>query len=473
MKDWTLSKKLLAVLLSSVAFTILFSFFFIHFLYSKLYLDSMEESIVYQGKRTASHYHYGELSDEIIEKIQWYNIVSEYEIIVVDQLDDLSTYFPYKIDYKNLIDKKDYPSLEKGSYVLKRGYVEELGREVLGAIFPIKGNDGLIGFIYIYVPLADIQDVFRESIPILIAVGCLFFFILFLVVNRAWQSIFKPLQDLQHLSGEISKGNYSKRMHTVRSDEIGQLAQAFNSMSQSLAQQEEQKREFTSNIVHELRTPLTYISGYVHVLQDKIYSSPEEAEQYLSTIEKETARLNKLINDLAELNHLQAGMYTIERQPIAIAQLLLDTLDLFHFRLTEKHADVQLELEEDLIMEGDPQRIQQVFYNTIDNAVKYSDVHGALHIQLTRMDGYALYSLTNSGMTIPEKDIGRIGERFFRTDKARNRKTGGTGLGLSIVQEIVRMHDGSFKITSDETTGTTVEIELPCLTIQGKDDSCD
>ncbi|QTD41317.1 cell wall metabolism sensor histidine kinase WalK [Sporosarcina sp. Te-1] len=473
MKNWTLSRKLLAVLLSSVAFTILFSFFFIHFLYSKLYLDSMEESIVYQGKRTASHYHYGELSDEIIEKIQWYNIVSEYEIIVVDQLDDLTTYFPYKIDYKNLIDKDDYPSLEKGAYVLKKGYVEELGREILGAIFPIKGNDGLIGFIYIYVPLADIQDVFRESIPILIAVGSLFFFILFLVVNRAWQSIFKPLQDLQHLSGEISKGNYSNRMHTGRNDEIGQLAQAFNSMSQSLEQQEEQKKEFTSNIVHELRTPLTYISGYVHVLQEKIYSSPEEAESYLSTIEKETARLNKLINDLAELNHLQAGMYTIERQPIAIAQLLLDTLELFHFRLTEKNLDVQLELEEDLIVEGDPQRIQQVFYNTIDNAIKYSDAHCPLSILLKEMTGLASFRVTNSGITIPEEDISRIGERFFRTDKARNRTTGGTGLGLSIVKEIVRMHDGTFKIISDETTGTTVKIELPCLTIRGKEDKRD
>lgn len=470
MRNLTLSRKLLVVLLSSIAFTILFSFFFIHFLYSKLYLDSMEESIVYQGKRTASHYHYGELSDEIIEKIQWYNIVSEYEIIVVDHLDELTTYFPYKLDYKNLVDKNDYATLEKGAYVVKKGYVEELGREVLGAIFPIKGNDGLIGFIYIYVPLADIQDVFRESIPILIAVGTLFFFILFLVVNRAWQSIFKPLQDLQHLSGEISKGNYSKRMHSNRHDEIGQLAEAFNSMSHSLEKQEEQKKEFTSNIVHELRTPLTYISGYVHALQEKIYSSPEEAESYLSTIEKETKRINKLINDLAELNHLQDGMYKMERQPIAIAQLLLDTLELFQFRLNEKNAEMQLELEEDIIVEGDPQRIQQVFYNTIDNAIKYADPNSVLRLQLIEKDGQVSYRLTNSGITIPEEDLARIGERFFRTDKARNRTTGGTGLGLSIVKEIVRMHGGTFTIESDETNGTTVTIGLPSLSTGRRDE---
>ncbi len=305
MKKLTLSKKIGVVLISSIGFTILFSFFFIHYLYSELYLTSIEESIVYQGKRTASHYHYGELSDEIIDKIQWYNIVSEYEIIVVDNLEDLTSYFPYEINYETLVDASDLAELDKGAYVLKEGFVKELNREILGAIFPIKGEDGLIGFIYIYVPLAAVQDVFRGSIPILLIVGGLFFFILFLVVNRAWRSLFKPLQDLQQLSFEVSKGNYSNRIQSERDDEIGQLTKAFNLMSLSLEQQEERKKEFTSNIVHELRTPLTYISGYTHVLKDKIYSSPEEAQSYLTTIEKETERLTKLITDLVELNHLQ------------------------------------------------------------------------------------------------------------------------------------------------------------------------
>lgn len=121
MKSLTLSKKILIVLLTSIGFTILFSFFFIHYLYSELYLDSIEESIIYQGKRTASHYHYGELSDEIIDKIRWYNIVSEYEIIVVDNLEELSSYFPYKINYETLVDEEDRAQLERGTYVEKKG----------------------------------------------------------------------------------------------------------------------------------------------------------------------------------------------------------------------------------------------------------------------------------------------------------------------------------------------------------------
>ena len=460
MRKLTLSKKILIVLFSSLAFTILFSFFFIHFLYSKLYLSSIEDSIVYQGKRTASHYHYGELSDEIIEKIQWYNVVSEYEVIVVDHLDDLSSYFPYKINYENLVDDADRESLSKGAYIMKKGYVEEFDREILGAIFPIKGEMGLIGFIYIYVPLAAIQDVFRESIPILISVGTVFFFVLFLGLNRTWHSLFKPLQDLQRLSSEVSKGNYSSRIKTDREDEIGQLAKAFNLMSLSLEEQEKRKKEFTSNLVHELRTPLTYIGGYTHVLKEKIYSSPEEAESYLTTIEKETVRLNKLINDLVELNHLQEDLYVLKEEPIVLAQIILDTLDLFNILIREKDLKLRLSIEEDIILTGDSKRIQQVFYNLIDNAVKYSIDSGELAIQLTSVGNIVEFSVANEGIVIPEEEIDRIGERFFRTDKARNRTTGGSGLGLSIVKEIVRLHGGTFSIESEAAVGTTVTIHF-------------
>ncbi|CAM3145148.1 HAMP domain-containing sensor histidine kinase [Filibacter tadaridae] len=463
MKKLTLSKKILLVLISSIAFTILFSFFFIHYLYSELYLKSIEESIVYQGERTASHYHYGVLSDDIIEKIQWYNIVSEYEVIVVDNLDKLSTYFPYQINYETLVDKKDHSELEKGKYILKEGFVKELDREIIGAIFPIKGADGLIGFIYIYVPLAAIQDVFRESIPLLVAVGTLFFLILFLVVNTAWRSLFKPLQDLQNLSKEIAQGNFSSRIESNREDEVGQLTKAFNTMSLSLEQQEERKKDFTSNIVHELRTPLTYISGYTHALKDKLNTSTEEAVHYLSTIEKETERLNKLINDLVELNYLQDDVYSIQSEPIAITQLLIDTIDLFSIHIASKELLLDSNIQEDPIIFGDPKRIQQVFYNIVDNAIKYSTKGGTIGLVLKKEIDYVKFQVRNRGLLINAEDISRMGERFFRTDKARNRTTGGTGLGLSIVKEIVRLHDGTFSISSDAANGTVVTIHIPGL----------
>ncbi|WP_153730782.1 sensor histidine kinase [Sporosarcina obsidiansis] len=458
MNNLNLSKKMLLVFVGSIACTILFSFFFIHYLYTDLYKERIKESIIYQGNRTAAHYHYGELSDSIIEKIQWYNIVSEYEIIVVDRLDDLTSYFPYQLDYQSLVNESDQETLETGQPVMKEGYVEELNREIFGGIFPIKGENGLIGFIYIYVPLAAIQDVFRDSVPIMLIVGSAFFAILFFILQRVWRSLFEPLQTLQTYSEKVSKGDYSNRLDSERNDEIGKLSTAFNSMSRSLEEQDQRKKEFTSNIVHELRTPLTYISGYAQLSRDKIDHSSEEVKQYLSTIEKETERLKKLIHDLVELNHLEQDLYTLETEPIAIAQLLLDTLELFDIRRTEKGLYLQSSLDEDLIIQGDPKRLQQVFYNTIDNAVKYAQQEIA--VQLKANDYGIQYQISNDGVTIGDEDLARIGERFFRTDKARTRTTGGSGLGLSIVKEIVRLHQGTFEV-SNQATDTIVTIELP------------
>lgn len=463
MKKITFHRQILIVFIITISFTILFSFFFVHHLYSKLYLSSIEESLIHQGKKTVEHYHYGELSEDIVNKINWYNIISEYEIIVVDRLENLTTFFPYKIDYESLVHPDDIALLEQGKYVMKEGYVEELEREILGAIFPIKSGQALIGVIYIYVPLADIQDVFIESIPILLIVGITFFLILFMVVNRIWRSIYRPLNNLQQLAHEISQGNYSKQLKVEREDEIGKLTEAFNEMSLSLAEQDERKKEFTANVVHELRTPLTYVRGYVDALKYKLYDSPEEAEHYLSTIEKETERVSKLINDLEDLNHLQENLYSIDLQPIVLSQLLYDTLELFDIHKSEKNLTFKTNIDEALIILGDADRIHQVFYNTIDNACKYAANNSDITINLTRNKNFTKFSINNVGMTINQDDLKRIGERFFRTDKARNRTTGGTGLGLSIVKEIIRLHEGSFSIKSSEEEGTTVTIELPLL----------
>lgn len=464
-KNLTFSKKIILLLLSSIGFTILFSFFFIHYLYSNLYLSSIEESIIYQGQRTAAHYHYGELSDEIIEKIQWYNIVSEYEVIVVDNLDELSSYFPYQINRQSLLDEADFNTLEDGQYVMKEGYVAELDREILGAIFPIKGEEQLIGFIYIYVPLAAIQDVFKNSIPLLIGTGLVFFLILFVIVWSFWRSLFNPLKKLERQAVEIAHGHYGNRLEIRYDDEVGQVAETFNMMSESLEQQEIRQKEFISNVVHELRTPLTYISGYTEALKQDALT--EQRDDYLQTIEKETERLNKLITDLVDLTHLEEGFNVMTKQPLVISQVLIETMALFTIHRQQKNCQFHTAIDETLIVLGDAKRLQQIFYNVLDNALKYSTPNHDIFITLKQSNQQAVLTIQNFGTTIDEEDLPHIGKRFFRTDKARNRTTGGTGLGLSIVKEITRLHDGQFFITSDATNGTIITIKIPLL----KDDN--
>ncbi len=457
----TFSKKIILLVLSSIAFTILCSFFFIHFLYSNLYLSTIEKSIIYQGQRTASHYHYGELSDEIIEKIQWYNIVSEYEVIVVDDLNELSSYFPYQINKQSLLGEEDFATLETGQYVLKKGYVTEFHREILGAIFPIKGDQQLIGFIYIYVPLAAIQDVFKESIPLLIGIGLVFFCLLLTITWLLLRSLFNPLKKLEEQAIEIADGNYGHIVDVHSNDEVGQVAKTFNMMSESLEKQEIRQKEFISNIVHELRTPLTYIRGYTEALKQDALA--EKKDEYIETIEKEANRLNKIITDLVDLTHLEEGFNQMTKQPLAISQVLMDTLDLFVIHQQQKNIIFQIKIDESLIVLGDAKRLEQIFYNILDNALKYSFSNSEINVSLEKQKDFAQVRVQNFGILIEEKDLPAIGQRFFRTDKARTRTTGGTGLGLSIVKEITRLHNGHFSITSHPEEGTILTVEIPLL----------
>src|SRR5699024_5260621 len=252
----------------------------------------------------------------------------------------------------------------------------------------------------------------------------LFFIFLFLVVNRIWKSTLSPLKHLQKMALEVSQGNYTFQIKIERINEIDKSTKTFNQMNLSLAQQERRQREFTSSIVHELRTPLTYIGGYTEALKQKIYQSPNEAEDYLTTIEKETERLNKLIHDLVDLNYLQENLYSIDTQPTAISQLLFDAIDFFDIYIKEKNLQLKLDVAEDLIVMDDSKRIYQLFFNTIENDIKYSLFKGIISISLKKVNDSVIYKINNGGIVIKDEDINRIGERFFRTDKARNRKTG-------------------------------------------------
>ncbi|MRX71879.1 HAMP domain-containing protein [Bacillus lacus] len=457
----TISKKVLLLLLISSAAAILFSFFFLHYLYKELYLNTVKESVIYQGERTASHYHYGTLSDEIIEKIHWYNVVSQYEVVVIDNLDDLSSYFPYKINYESLLGEEDRRALEAGKYVIKDGYVKEFDREIVGAVFPVSNGESMIGFIYVYVPLADLLEVFKGIIPILVIAGTFTFLLLFFILNSMTQTLFRPLEEIQRLSNEVANGNFSSRVLLYREDEIGQLAKSFNEMSSSLEKQEEYKREFLANVVHEMRTPLTYIGGYAEVLKKEMHASSADADRYLQTIGNETHRLSKLLNDLILLDQMQDSLYQLHRAPLSAAQLLYDTMNVFTLQITQKNLAVVSEIDENLIVFADEKRMQQVYYNLLDNGIKYAADGTEIRVNLRAEGNNMHFSITNAGTTISPEDLHKIGERFFRTDKARNRSTGGTGLGLSIVKEIVRLHGGRFTVNSSKESGTTASISLP------------
>ncbi|BCB03862.1 sensor histidine kinase [Bacillus sp. KH172YL63] len=461
----SLNKKVSLLLLSSLFLTIVFSFLFIHFLYKDLYIGTVKESLLYQGQRTADHYHYGDVSGNVKDKILWYNVISPYEVTVVENLDDLQISFPYQIEEKPLINESDLHVLKQGAHIMKEGYVKEFHRNVIGAVFPLMNEERLMGYLFIYIPLAEMTEVFSKGIPILLLAGVLFYFVLFIIIQSTLSSLFKPVREMQNFSNKVAKGDFSERVTVTSHDEMAELAHTFNSMVDSLQHQEERKRQFLSNVAHELRTPLTYIGGYAKALTDKVQMNPEEIENSLQLIQKESVRMQKLITELLELNKLEDASFSLDVEPIVLSQFIMDSLSMIRPFAESKQIDFQHELDEDLIISGDPDRVMQVLYNVLDNAFKYSQRNSSIVVWSYEEEGMAVVKIKDEGIGIPQASLSQIGERFFRSDLSRTRDTGGYGLGLSIAKEIMRKHEGTLFIESEENKGTTVYLKFPLLEV--------
>lgn len=463
----SLTTKLRLLISGLLCFSIVFSFLFIQFLYESLYVDKTESSLVAEGQQIAAHYHTGKISDFLIGNVNWHNTVSEAEILIFNNPEELSGYSPFSKEDKPIISKAERKKLLKGEYIVKKGYEEKFERNLIGAIVPLidQKTSELAGIVYLYVPLASLNEVFTKAANILAIVAVITFIFLYLIGNRITKAIVNPLQRMKTFSNEIAKGNFSIRIPSTSNDEVGHLAEAFNSMASSLKKSDEQKREFLANVAHELRTPLSYIKGYSELLQDSTMSQ-QERNDYLHVIQRETTRMNALVHDLLDLSQLQSETLTMTKSPLVLAQLINETLDVLAISIAKKRLTVSANLDEDIIMNANELRLKQVFYNLIHNAIRYTNAEGHIDISLSHDENKVDINVTDTGIGISKADLSRLGERFFRADKARTRDKGGTGLGLAISKEIIHYHDGTLNFKSNLGQGTTVTITFPYESFQ-------
>ena len=228
-----------------------------------------------------------------------------------------------------------------------------------------------------------------------------------------------------------------------------------------LKQLERTREEFVANVSHELRTPLSLIKGYVETLLDGAGSDPEIAARFLKIIERNTERLDLLIQDLLTISALEAGRMKLNVQPVALRPLVEKTFSDMKRPAAAKHMTLKNELP-DLIAAADASRLEQVFANLVDNAIKYGRAQGAVTVggNMTG-DGKIEIFVRDDGPGIPAEALERVFERFYRVDKARSREQGGTGLGLSIVKHIVQAHGGEVRAESELGKGTTFFFTLP------------
>ncbi len=224
---------------------------------------------------------------------------------------------------------------------------------------------------------------------------------------------------------------------------------------------ETMRRDFVANVSHELKTPLTSIKGFVETLLEGALEDKENSVNFLKIINTHADRLNTLINDLLDLSHIESQEIVLKKEKFVIAKLVDEIMPGFKSQAKKKAVEIKTELPQSLEIVADKSKIEQVFTNLINNAIKYNKENGFVRIYSETFADKIKIVVEDSGSGIPAKDIPRIFERFYRVDKARSRQLGGTGLGLSIVKHIIELHGGNVGVESTEGLGSKFWFIVP------------
>ncbi|RWZ59801.1 sensor histidine kinase [Halobacillus fulvus] len=229
-----------------------------------------------------------------------------------------------------------------------------------------------------------------------------------------------------------------------------------------LKQLEQMRKDFVANVSHELKTPITSIRGFSETLLDGAMKDEAMLEQFLQIILKESGRLQSLIQDLLELSKLEQEDFHLNIEKVDVQRLLHDLLPIVEQHAEQKGVILNTDIEGDTFIEGDSSRMKQVFMNLLTNAINYtSKENGEVNVTFKEDKEHVVVSVQDNGVGIPEEEISRIFERFYRVDKARSRNSGGTGLGLAIVKHIVEAHHGNIDVESQIDVGTTFYVKIP------------
>jgi signal transduction histidine kinase len=281
-----------------------------------------------------------------------------------------------------------------------------------------------------------------------------------LVVAR-WlaRGMTQPLRDMAAAARQMETGDYSQRVHTRSRDEVGQLATAFNRMSAELQDLEQSRRDLLANVSHELKTPITAIRAHLENLLDGVEQPDPTTLQVMLT---QTERLGRLIEQLLELSRLESGELPLLREETPLAPLVTQVLSEIEVARSDRGVAVESALPTDLpAVDVDRERVHQVLFNLVDNAVRFTPAGGAVTVSAHAFNGSVEIRVADTGVGIPAEHLPRLFERFYRADPSRSREDGGTGIGLAIARSVVEAHGGHIKAESELGAGSVFTFDLP------------
>lgn len=268
-----------------------------------------------------------------------------------------------------------------------------------------------------------------------------------------------PLINMKEATEQLSKGDHNVELHTERKDELGELANSITRLSMDLKKIKMARNEFLASISHELRTPLTYIKGYADIINRKNISQ-DELTEYINIISEEAEQLTILIKNLFDLAKIDQNNFLIKQEQILLNEFMQKLAERLQPMLAEKEILLHINCSDEIIAFIDPERLQQVLINIIENAKNHSDKGSQILLNVDQNSENIIITVIDEGEGIPEQDLPFIFDRLYRVEKSRSRQSGGSGLGLAITKEIVESHDGSINITSQLRKGTRVVIKF-------------
>ncbi|BBO85710.1 two-component sensor histidine kinase [Desulfosarcina ovata subsp. sediminis] len=273
--------------------------------------------------------------------------------------------------------------------------------------------------------------------------------------------LINPIQRLTRVTRELAQRNFAVRIASTTGDELGQLAKNFNIMAQTLEDYEKMRLQWLTDISHELRTPLSVLRGEIEAIQDGIR---EPTPQNLASLYAETLRLNKLVEDLHLLSMADSDRLQLSRQPVSPCRVIETIMETYRDRFERSQLEIEWEPGPDAdsaYIQGDADRLAQVFTNLLDNALKYVKAPGQVRISGQADGQWLTVTFQDSGPGVPEDALPRLFDRLYRVDPSRNRDTGGSGLGLSICRNIIKNHEGRIWAEQSPLGGLAIGISLP------------
>ncbi len=361
---------------------------------------------------------------------------------------------------------------------------------------PVSIDEQVVGVIYLSQPLHDIAIVLADLRNRLLIASALALPLSALVGLVLARTISHPIQSLTNAVKQLSFGDFNYPLRTTGGDELGRLSRTFATMRDRLQNVERMRSQFVSDVSHELRTPLTSIKGLIETLRDGAVDDPEVRDRFLTSVESETDRLIRLVNDLLILSRADAQALNLSREPVDLTQVIHQTLEKLSPQVESLGIELRRELRETpLIIQAEPDRIEQILVILLDNAMKHTPSGGEIRVagdtfevdeshlilpksiphketstfQQHTMGKWALVSVSDNGEGIPPEDLPHVFERFYRADHSRSRDQGGSGLGLSIAKALIEAYDGHIWLTSPSVfsrpnlnrSGTTAHFSMP------------